>query len=296
MTVRLNHIVITGVSTGIGYAATKALLDRGYRVFGSVRRPEDARRLSGELGRGFTSLCFDVTDRPAVEAAAAQVRQALGDDNLAALINNAGISCVGPLQHLPMDQVREQLEVNVLGLLQVTQLFLPLLGARPGAPHPRGRIVNLSSLSGRIAYPFMGAYAASKHAVEGLSDSLRRELMLYGVDVILVQPGLARTPIIDKATRQIDSYLETAYGAVLKQMFVGEVRQRMLSAMPVERVARVILKAVEHPRPRARYPVPLRWLTGWVLPRLLPSRQIDRFALRRLGLSVASAQVQVEER
>jgi NAD(P)-dependent dehydrogenase (short-subunit alcohol dehydrogenase family) len=284
----LKHIVVTGVSTGIGYATTKALLERGYSVFGSVRSDEDLRRLSAELGERFSPLKFDVTNPEAVASAAAQVQAALGEENLTALINNAGVSCIGPLQHLPLDQVRRLFEVNVLGLLRVTQAFLPLLGSRPGAPFPRGRIVNLSSNSGKLAYPFMGAYAASKHAVEGLSDSLRRELLLYGIDVIMIEPGTTRTPIVEKAARQIDAFMDTDYAEVLKRVYAGEIEERLVSAIPVERVSSAILKAVGSPRPRARYPVPRKWLSGWIVPRLLPPRRLDRILARRLGVAKPS--------
>lgn len=281
----MNHVVITGVSTGIGRATAEALLERGYSVFGSVRSRDDGKRLAAELGERFEPLRFDVTDGPAVAEAASRVGAAIGGGNLAGLINNAGITRIGPLQHLPVPEIREQLEVNVVGLLQVTQAFLPLLGARPGAPFPRGRIINLSSVSGRIGYPFMGAYAASKHALEGLTDSLRRELLLYGIDVILIEPGNTRTPIFDKALGQIEAYGNTGYASALNGVRDSELRGRLLSAMPVERVSRVILRALEHPRPRARYPVPGRWLVGWILPRYLPSRLFDRLVAGRLGLT-----------
>jgi NAD(P)-dependent dehydrogenase (short-subunit alcohol dehydrogenase family) len=281
----MKHVVITGTSSGIGRATAGTLLERGYRVFGSVRSAEDEKRLAAELGERFVPLRFDVTDGPAVTAAAAQVGAAIGPDNLTALINNAGIVRVGPLQHLPVRVMREQLEVNVLGVLQVSQAFLPLLGARRGAPLPRGRIINISSVSGKIGYPFMGAYAASKHALEGLSDSLRRELLLWGVDVIQIEPGNARTPLFDKALEQIDAYADTPYAAGLKRVYQPGFRERLLAAMPVERVTREILRALEDPRPRARYPVPGRWLVGWLLPRLLPVRLFDRLVADRLGLT-----------
>jgi NAD(P)-dependent dehydrogenase (short-subunit alcohol dehydrogenase family) len=280
-------IVITGVSSGIGRAAAQLLVQRGHRVFGSVRRPEDARRLRLELGERFTPLLFDVTDRKAIDEAASEVQRQVAPGNIAALVNNAGYVCVGPLARVPVDQVRGQLEVNVLGPLQVTQAFLPVLGMRPEAPRPRGRIVNIGSVSGRIAYPFMGPYAASKHAVEALSDALRRELLMYGIDVVVIEPGTVKTPIIEKTTKQLDAYRDTEYGSALALLQQAEVRERLLGAMPVERVARLIVKAVEHPSPRARYPIPGSWLAGWVLPRLLPARLIDRVVAGRLGLTPA---------
>ena len=189
----MKAIVITGVSTGIGYAATAVFIQRGYHVFGSVRKAADAKRLQAEMGAQFTPLLFDVTDKVGVQTAVSQVRAALGEKNLTALINNAGIVTPGPLMHMPSDSFRQQFQVNLFGLFDVTQAFLPLLGARKHNAGLPGRIINISSVSGKIAYPFMGAYAASKHALEAYSDSLRRELMLYGIDVILIQPGTTRT-------------------------------------------------------------------------------------------------------
>ena len=187
----MKNILITGVSSGIGYATAQALVERGHHVFGSVRRQKDAERVQEELGENFTPLLFDVIDSEAISRAQEQVAEAVGEKGLYALINNAGIVIPGPLKYTPLDEFREHFEVNLFGLLDVTQQFLPLLGASEGSPYPPGRIINISSTSGRVAYPFMGAYASTKHALEALSDSLRRELMLYGVDVIVIQPGLS---------------------------------------------------------------------------------------------------------
>ncbi len=168
------YVVVTGVSSGIGHAITVDLTEQGYHVFGSVRTQEDADRVQAEFGERFMPLIFDVTDGDAVRRAADQVTAVAGEIGLAGLVNNAGIAVGGPLMHLPIDEMRRQLEVNVVGVLQVTQAFLPLLGAQPDPPFESGRIVNISSVSGHIAYPFMGPYAASKHALEAMTDSLRR--------------------------------------------------------------------------------------------------------------------------
>ena len=178
------YVVVTGTSTGIGHASAAELIAHGYHVFGSVRNEADGERLQAELGPAFAPLVFDVTDSDAVYSAAEAVEDVLGDDNLVGLVNNAGIAVAGPLMDIEMDKVRHQFEVNVLGVLTVTQAFLPLLGACEDASEPPGRIVNISSVSGHTAYPFLGPYCASKHALEAFSDSLRRELLLYGVDVI----------------------------------------------------------------------------------------------------------------
>lgn len=280
----MKNIVVTGVSTGIGYATTEELLRRGYYVYGSVRKQEDADRLQDAFGTSFTPLLFDVTDHEAIRSAVQLVAAAIGENGLAALINNAGIVIPGPLMHTPLKDFRAQFEVNLFGLLDVTQQFLPLLGARQDAPFAPGRIVNISSVSGRIAYPFMGGYAASKHALEALSDSLRRELMLYGVDVIVVEPGTTRTPIKDKYTDQIQLYEETDYGVV----FAGleeQLAERESSGLPVEKVVEVICQAVESERPKTRYPVPRKRFTSWLIPLWLPDRWLDRMTASRLGFN-----------
>jgi NAD(P)-dependent dehydrogenase (short-subunit alcohol dehydrogenase family) len=278
----MKNILITGVSTGIGYATAAALLDKGYRVFGSVRRQEDADRLQAELGPAFTPLLFDVTDSQAVCTAVAQVTDAVGEEGLYALINNAGIVIPGPLKYTPLDEFREHFEVNLFGLLDVTQQFLPLLGGELDSPYPPGRIINISSTSGRVAYPFMGAYASTKHALEALSDSLRREMMLYGIDVILIEPGTTNTPIKHKFADRIQRYEETDYGP----MFAGleeQLAERETTGLPVEKVVNVIVEAVESAHPKTRYAVPRKWLTSWILPRFLPDRWLDRLVRSQLG-------------
>lgn len=277
-------IVITGVSTGIGYATAAELVKLGYQVFGSVRKVEDGERVQAELGERFTPLLFDVTDHEGIVTAVSQVQAAIGDENLAGLVNNAGISVLGPLMHMDLAEFRRQFEVNLFGLLDVTQQFLPLLGARKGAPDPRGRIVMISSVSGQIAYPFFGAYAASKHALEGFSDALRRELMLYGIDVSIVEPGTTQTPIINKAGEQVSHYSDTDYSAILDKMQAETIAGRQDSAIPVEKVANIVIEALLKETPKTRYPVPRKKLSGWYIPRWLPDRLLDRLAASKLGI------------
>jgi NAD(P)-dependent dehydrogenase (short-subunit alcohol dehydrogenase family) len=195
----MQSVVITGASTGIGFATAKLLLERGFRVFGSVRKQADADRLKGEFGGNFTPLLFDVTDEAAVLAAAREVRAALNGETLAGLVNNAGIAVAGPVLELSADQFRHQMEVNVMGPIIATQAFGPLLGSDPSLRGPKGRIVMISSVAGKNGNPLMSAYAASKFAIEGLSESLRREMVLFGIDVIIVAPGAVKTPIWGKA-------------------------------------------------------------------------------------------------
>ena len=278
------HVVITGASTGIGRAAAEDLLQRGYCVYGSVRKQADADRLQAALGPNFMPLLFDVTDAAAVRAEAARLTDHLAGAGLAGLVNNAGVAISGPLQHVPLDEFRWQLEVNVTGALAVTQAFLPLLGAGFPQVHPPGRVINISSVSGRIVYPFFGPYAASKHALEAMSHALRRELRIYGIDVIIIGPGSVRTPIWDKAEEEGSSMYEaTDYGPTYARLLQGAVK-RGKRAQPVEVVNKAIRHALESPRPKTRYALPSRRLSGWLLPLWLPDRWLDRVMASNTGL------------
>src|SRR6201747_819464 len=191
----MKSVVITGASTGIGGPTAKLLRGRGYRVFGSVRKQADADRLKAEFGANFTPLLFDVTNEAAVLGAAREVRAALGGETLTGLVNNAGVAVAGPVLELAADEFRRQMDVNVIGPIIATQAFGPLLGSDPSLKGRPGRIVMISSVAGRNGNPLMSAYAASKFAIEGLSESLRRERMLFGIDVIIIAPGAVKTPI-----------------------------------------------------------------------------------------------------
>lgn len=278
-------IVITGVSTGIGHAATRAVIAAGMHVFGSVRAEADAARLRAEFTEHFTPLVFDVTDRAAIEVAVTTVAALLGPGRLRGLVNNAGILVAGPLLSISIEEMREQFEVNLFGVLAVTQAFAPLLGtdlARTGAP---GRIVNISSVSGRFAFPFAGPYVASKHALEGLSGSLRRELTMFGIDVIVVGPGAIRTPIWTKS--DLDRFAATPYAPVMERL-KAFIKKAGEEGLEVARCGELIAKILTTRRPRVRYALVRNPLVDWVLPRWLPQRWIDRVIASRLGLKPPS--------
>lgn len=280
----MKYIVITGASTGIGYDAARYLIARGYHLFGSVRKVADGQRVQAELGEQFTPLLFDVTDGDAVETAVSQVSQRIGSSGLAGLVNNAGIAVAGPLMHIPLAELKHQFNVNLFGLFDVTQKFLPLLGAATNLGHPPGRIVNISSVSGKIVYPFLGPYAASKHALEALSDALRRELLIYGIDVVVIEPGSVKTPIWDKA-QELDTtkYEQTDYKNLLdgmKKVFVSQGK----AGIPVKTVSETIYHALTAERPKTRYVLARKLLSGWLIPRYLPDRRLDKIFAKRLGI------------
>ncbi|AFL87141.1 short-chain dehydrogenase of unknown substrate specificity [Terriglobus roseus DSM 18391] len=277
-------VVITGASTGIGWATAKFLLGKGFRVFGTVRKQSDADRLSAEFGGDFVPLLADVTDEAAVYQAAARVREMLGTERLAGLVNNAGIVVPGPLLHLKPSEMRRQMEVNVVGPMMVTQAFAPLLGSEPGRTGEPGRIVQISSVSGKLGVPFVGAYSASKFALEGMSESLRRELMLYGIDVIVVGPGAVLTPIWNKG--MADDYREfdaTDYGPLL-QRFREYFAMEAKKGLPAEEIGRVVHIALTAGKPKVRYAVVPQQFKNWTVPRLLPKRLLDRLIGKQVGL------------
>jgi NAD(P)-dependent dehydrogenase (short-subunit alcohol dehydrogenase family) len=279
----MRSVVITGVSTGIGFATTKLLAARGFRVFGSVRRIADAERLSSELGANFTPLLFDVTDEAAVLKAAREVRAALNGETLAGLVNNAGIVVAGPVLDLAADEFRRQLDVNVIGPVIATQAFAPLLGADPAVAGSKGRIVLVSSVAGKHGNPLTSAYSASKHALEGFSESLRREMMLFGIHVIIVAPGAVKTPIWSKAEEiDISAYRNSPFFPAMQR-----VRKFMLklgeNGLPPEKIAEVIFGALTAANPKMRYQITTDPLQQFIVDRL-PKRFVDRIIANRLGL------------
>jgi NAD(P)-dependent dehydrogenase (short-subunit alcohol dehydrogenase family) len=280
---RTKSVVVTGVSTGIGWGAVKVLVGKGFHVFGSVRKQADADRLKTEFGASFSPLLFDVTDEAAVRAGARLVEAALDGATLAGLVNNAGIAVAGPLLYLPVDEWRQQLEVNLTGVVIATQAFAPLLGAGGARVKDPGRIVNISSVGGRNANPFMAPYCTTKFGLEGMSESLRRELLPFGVDVVVVAPGAVATPIWDKADQtDVARYANTLYAPALERL-----RQYMLSigksGLPPEKIGEAIHTALTASTPKVRYvvsPSPMQVL----MTEILPKRTLDRITGKRLGL------------
>jgi NAD(P)-dependent dehydrogenase (short-subunit alcohol dehydrogenase family) len=279
----MQSVVVTGVSSGIGWGITKVLIQQGFRVFGSVRKTQDAERLSNEFGGRFIPLLFDVTDEAAVQAAAQKVREQLNGETLFGLVNNAGIAVPAPLIYQSTGDFRHQLEVNLVSVLIVTKAFVPLLGSDRSLEGKPGRIINVSSVGGLFGGPFLGAYAASKHGLEGFSESLRRELMLYGIDVIIVGPGSVATPIWDKAEQEdLSMYADTDYVEAAQR-----VRKYMIEAgrkgYPPEKVGEVVLHALTTPKPRVRYAVIPGSSLRRIIQMLLPKRLVDRIIARNLG-------------
>jgi NAD(P)-dependent dehydrogenase (short-subunit alcohol dehydrogenase family) len=270
-------VLVTGASTGIGEATAFHLRELGFDPVAGVRRDEDAERLEGH---GLQTVRLDVTD----EAQIAAAREAIGDGALAGLVNNAGVAVAAPLEYLPLDQFRRQLEVNLIGQVAVTQVFLPAL-RRAG-----GRIVNVSSIGGRVALPLLSPYNASKFALEAVSDSLRRELRPQGIDVIVIEPGGIKTPIWKKGNKLADELIsemppeaERLYGRLVAGVRRETVKIERERGLSPRAVAEVIGTALTVERPRTRYVVGREAKVRANLARLLPDRAMDRLIGRALG-------------
>jgi NAD(P)-dependent dehydrogenase (short-subunit alcohol dehydrogenase family) len=280
----MRHVVVTGVSTGIGHACVKVLIEREIRVFGSVRNQADADRLQREFGDMFVPLLFDVTDETAVRLAAEKVSQHLNSAMLDGLVNNAGIEITGPLAYLSTDQFRHQLEVNLIGPSIVTKAFLPLLGADPARRGTPGRIVNISSTSARIAGPFTGAYSASKFGLEGFSESLRRELILFGIDVIIIRPGAVVTPIWQKAEAGVaERFRNTPFAEALAK-FERYSAQEAKSGLAPEVIGKAVWHALTGARPKVRSAIVPKRFMNWTIPQLIPMRILDKLVAQFFGI------------
>ena len=283
--VNMKKIVITGVSTGIGYATAKILCKAGYKVYGSVRNNKDAKKVRKELGDNFQALIFDVTDIDGIIKNAEKVKQDLEPGEcLAGLVNNAGIALGGPISIIKTDVFRKQFEVNLFGLIDVTKNYLPLLGGYKNSDQ-QGKIVNISSISGLRSNPFTAPYCASKFALEAFSDALRKELMIYGVDVILVEPGPFKTDIWEKTPDPNNNeFLGSDYEKSLKQFykFVIELGKK---SWPPEIIGNKIRDIFQNPNPSPRHVITPNYFSHYILSGILPTRIYDKLVAKKLSLT-----------
>lgn len=280
----MKNVVVTGVSTGIGYGTTAVLISKGWHVFGSVRNEADGHKLKTKFGKAFTPLIFDVQDNTAILVAAEQVRQHLAGQTLDGLVNNAGSSFPDPLLVQSVADFRNQIDINLVGMFAVTRAFAPLLGADSGLTGNKGRIVNLSSVGGKMGVPFLGAYAAAKHGVEGFSEALRRELQLIGIDVILIAPGSVNTAIWDKAEKISFTHVEGTIWDKPFRTFAKWMIENGRKGLTSGQVGEIIATALTVAKPRARYDAVKGKFMNATLPQLLPSRTVDRMIGKQLGL------------
>jgi NAD(P)-dependent dehydrogenase (short-subunit alcohol dehydrogenase family) len=276
--------VITGASTGIGRATALHLDARGWRVFAGVRKEEDAESLRAAASERLTPLTLDVTDDGQIGAAAERVADEVGDDGLDGLVNNAGIAVPGPLEALPIDDFRRQIEVNLTAQVAVTQAMLGGLRAA------RGRIVFITSIGGRMAFPMFGAYHAAKFGLEAVGDVFRQELRPWGIEVAVIEPGSIATPIWERGEREADAFVtgasdeqERLYGKAIAA-YREVARRTGARGIPPERVAKAIEHALGARRPRTRYLVGLDAKAQARLKAILPARLVDRLVARMTGM------------
>jgi NAD(P)-dependent dehydrogenase (short-subunit alcohol dehydrogenase family) len=281
-------VVVTGASTGIGRACALSLDALGFRIFAGVRKSSDGESLRRVASDRLTPVFIDVTDKQSIAAAAESVSREVGNAGLVGLVNNAGVAVPGPLEYLPLEELRRQLEINLVGQLAVTQAFLPLLRKA------RGRIVNISSLAGELTTPFNGAYSAAKHGIEAFSNALRMELTPWGIHVSVVEPGTIATTMPRKLLQDADAVLSNlppegreCYGEAF-ETYVRTLAEHAQSGSPPEVVSRAIVHALTAKTPRTRYPAGAPAGRMLALYRLLPDRLLDRVILRFLGLRSAS--------
>ncbi len=276
-------IVITGVSSGIGYEMAKKFALAGYQVFGSVRKLEDASPLMDEFPDNFLPLVFDVTNYVAIDSAAAEVKNLLKGEPLVGLINNSGIAVSGPLMQLPIEDYQRQFDVNFFGLIKVIQTFLPLLGAIKNFDKAPGRIINISSAAGQIGFPFLSPYCASKHAVEGVSESLRRELMHLGIKVILVAPTAICTPIWDKEGVDVPDHIRDGVFGKQVRNFLYLFSKSGERGMQANEFANKVVSIFEKKNPKSRYAISANKLKEWLMPRYMPSTTVDKGIAKALN-------------
>ncbi|MGA2519368.1 MAG: SDR family oxidoreductase [Acidimicrobiales bacterium] len=281
-------ILITGASTGIGQACAVAFDRLGWDVFAGVRRDEDGRRLAAGASDRLRPVILDVTDMSSVEAAAKEIDVAVGEAGLTAVVNNAGIAVGGPVEYLAVDEWRRQFDVNVIGPVAVTRAVLPSI-RRSGR---RGRVVFIGSIGGRVANPFVAPYAASKHAIEAIAESMRHELAPTGIRTVVIEPGAVRTPIWDKGQSDADD-IEAGMPAEGLERYgaaIGALRKAMQfqarTGVDPSVVAGVVERAVTSPKPAARYVVGRDAKAMAIAIRFLPDGARD--ALMRVGMKMAS--------
>jgi hypothetical protein len=280
----MKSIVITGTSTGIGYATSKLCIENGYHVFGSVRNQNDAEKVSSELGKNFTPLIFDVTDETAVKESVKIVENQIGNQKLSGLINNAGVPVVGAVQNLSAEEFKYQFDVNLLGVFHCCQAYLDLLGADKNREGTSGKIINISSISGENGMPFMSAYNMSKYGLEGFSEALRRELIIFGIDVVIIAPGPVKTPIWEKTDQNdiLNRYDNTVYKESASRIMQMSKKMEQ-TGVDASVIAKRALSIIKNKKSKTRYRIDSTRMQN-ILLQLLPKRIADKMIAKRIGL------------
>ena len=276
-------IMITGISTGIGRGTLDYFVSKGFHVYGSVRSTKDANRLKRIYKDKLTTIIFDVTKLTQLKKAAAFIKKDLNDSNLLALVNNAGTSFPGPLLRQSVKDFEKQIDINLNGAFRVIKYFAPLCGAEKNNNYKKGVIFNISSLSGKIGMPGLGAYTASKHGLEGLSQSLRRELLRYGVDVVIIGPGPIKSEIFNKVDKKFLESLKKSDYANAAKLIPKRNKNALKIAFPAIEVGKLIFNALHNPNRKTRYTITPNKMMYWTVPMAISDRMLDRMIQKRSG-------------
>jgi NAD(P)-dependent dehydrogenase (short-subunit alcohol dehydrogenase family) len=280
----VKSVVITGASRGIGRTAALLLERSGFKVFAGVRRPEDGEQLVRKSKGNIFPIVIDVTKQDTIDSAAFQITGIVKDFGLWGLVNNAGIAVAGPMEFMPMERIREQFDINFFGQISVTQKFLPLI--RQG----KGRIVNISSKEGILSMPLVGPYCASKFALEAFSDTLRLELKQWNIPVAIIQPGTIATQIIEQSISSAEECvrdLPRHAGELYDECFIAARKTAakvLKAAIPPDKVARTILKALTDKKPKSRYTVGIDARALSIMKQLIPDTMMDKIILKQMGM------------
>ena len=281
----MRTVLITGVSSGIGKSIAEILINNNFFVIGSVRKKEDANYLKEKYSNKFEHIIFDVTNKEAIQNSKKEVESIIDKNNsyLCCIINNAGVALGGPLRYLDIEVYKKQFEVNYFGLINVTKTFLDLLIDSNKYPL-KNKIINIGSISGKRSYPFVGPYTSSKFALEGLTDSLRRELLIHDIDVVLIEPGPIKTEIWNKVPDiKENPFLNTEYESALRKFNDVYVKMGKYGLHP-DLIGNLALKILLTNKPKTRYVITPGKLMNYIIPGFLPDRWVDRLVGKMLGL------------
>lgn len=276
----MKYALITGVSSGIGKATAIKFLQQGFYVFGSVRKEQDAETLKNQFPDRFHPLVFDISDHEKVDEAFETIEKIVDNQGLDVLVNNAGVAEYGPIQHISIDNLRRQFEINVFSNVYITQKSLGLLGANYHSKK-KGKVFVISSTGGVLTRPMLGPYSASKHAVEAIYDALRREMMLYEMDVIIIQPGPIKTDIWSKAKTKVNPYESTDYEKIFDKLddAVNQIEEIGLES---SEVADKIWQAFQSKSPKARYVITPKKLMFKLAMYVIPAKTLDKIFFKSL--------------
>ncbi len=270
-------VLITGASSGIGADTVRALIENGFTVVATVRKAADEVHLTNLYKNNIKVIQLDVTHFSEIEKLPEVLNTKFNIQQLYGLVNNAGVAMAGPFANQDFSELQRIIQTNVLAVMKMTQVLLPLLKAN-------SRIINISSVAGKTAAPFLSAYAASKHAVEGFSEALRKEMILLGIKVIVIAPGSIKTPIWQKGFETVKNSYENTLFAEPFRRFIKFAMSEEKNALDVTEVSQLIVKALLLEDPKVRYsPIP-RKLINWYLPKLIPTKIYDRLTAKALGL------------